>query len=93
MTKEIRKYAPFGVLISLIFLNIAYAMILIAGMQKPFGTLESIAYILEIVAVGLMIRYHVNRTGWIIAISGFILIILIKAYSLYHRGFFLHKEN
>ena len=93
MTKDIRKYAPLGMITSLIFLNIAYAMILISGMQKPFGLLESIAYILEIIAMGLMIRYHVNRTGWIIAITGFVLILAIKAYSLYHRGFFLNRDE
>jgi hypothetical protein len=92
MTSNTKKYAPIGVIISLILLNISYTIILISGMQKPFGILEIVAYVFEIIAMGLMIRFHMNKTGWIVAITGFVIILLIKAYSLYQRGFLLNKD-
>ena len=86
-----KKFAPIILLSSIIFLILAYSLILVAGFEKPFGKLESFGYLFEIIAVSLMIHYHVNRTGWIFAISGFIIILLIKAYSLYYRGLILNN--
>ena len=91
--KERRKYAPKEIILSLILLSIAYICILIAGLEKPFGKLEVTAYIIEIIAVGLMIKFHMTRTGWIMAIIGFILIVLIKIYTIYHRGYILNKDE